>query len=78
MDGQRNQSLPERLRALFWDVRFEDLNWESHRSFIVGRILERGAWQDIQWLRQTVGDEALCNYILDHKGKGLSPRQLRY
>jgi hypothetical protein len=74
----RKISLPEQLRALFWDVTFEDLSWDLHHDFIAARILERGSLRDIQWLRQHWGDSALRNYILNRQGKGLTPRQMRY
>lgn len=70
--------MPEQLRALFWDVTFEDLSWDLHHDFIAARILERGSLQDIQWLRQYWGDSALRDFILIRQGKGLTPRQMRY
>lgn len=78
MQNFSNISLPEQLRALFLDVTFEDLSWDLHHDFIAARILERGSLQDIKWLRGHWGDIALRDYILNRRGKGLNPRQMRY
>jgi hypothetical protein len=60
------------------DVTFEDLSLDLHHDFIAARILERGSLQDIKWLRGHWGDIALRDYILNRRGKGLNPRQMRY
>jgi len=70
--------LPDFLRSLFWDVDFNRLNWDAHREYIAGRILESGNWNAIRWLWTTWGDDALRTYLLSRKGRGLSPPQLRY
>ena len=70
--------LPERLRSLFWDQDFAQLDWQLHRDFLVGRILEAGPWDAIGWLRKEVGDEALREWIERHQGRSLSSEQLRF
>jgi len=78
MTNSDRTGLPEFLRSLFWDVDFNRLNWDAHREYIAGRILESGNWNAIRWLRTTWGDDALRAYLLSRKGRGLSPPQLRY
>ena len=39
----RSRPLPKLLRPLFWDYRFDELNWETDRDLIVGRVLARTA-----------------------------------
>ena len=68
----------ESLRLLFWDVDFEALSWEAHRDFIIQRVLERGNLDHLRWLRQTLGDKELADWILARQGRGLSPRQLAF
>lgn len=75
---QESNGLPPELRPFFWDVEFESLNWESHRQFIIQRILESGDWQAIRRVWAIVGDEALRHFLISRQGRGLSPRQLRY
>lgn len=76
-DGE-NQNLPELLRPLFWDCDFDRLRWDEHRDFIAGRILISGTWDTVQWLRLRVGEAGVRTWILDHRGRGLSPQQLRF
>jgi hypothetical protein len=76
--GATAQGVPELLRPLFWDCDFEQLHWDEHRDFITGRILIEGHWETIQWLRRRIGDEGLRSWIRQRRGRGLSPRQLRF
>lgn len=82
----RNQSssktqaieLPEALHSLFWDCDFRTLSWEKHRDFIVARILQEGNWQSVQWLRKTLGDASLKQWLIDQEGSGLPAHKLRF
>ena len=71
-------SLPEMVRPFFWDCDFSRISWKEDRDFVISRILSHGTWEAIQWLRETVGDEFLCSYLVEHHGKGLSRHQLRF
>jgi len=70
--------MPELLRQLFWDCDYAQITWAGHRDFVVTRVLAHGNWEAIRWLRETVGDGALREYLMAHHGKGLAPRQLRF
>lgn len=70
--------LPVLLRPLFWDYPFEQLTWESDRELVIRRILSQGSWSAIEWLRKQLGDVELRRWLIDHRGRGLSPRQLRF
>jgi hypothetical protein len=72
------ECLPQRLRALFWDQDFTQLDWQRHRDFVIGRILEAGPWEAIGWLRKEVGDDAVREWIERHRGRSLSGEQLRF
>jgi hypothetical protein len=73
-----NYSMDEIIKPLFWDVDFQALSWNEHRDFIIRRVLERGSFAMLRWLRRTVGDEGLAAWIQTHRGGGLSPRQIAY
>ena len=73
-----SSALPDELRPFFWDVDFDTLTWEEFHSFITRRLLQSGDWQSIQWLRSRLDDEALRQWIYQHDGRGLSPRQIRF
>jgi hypothetical protein len=70
--------LPAPIRKLFWDTAARDLHWDRHREAIIGRVLASGTWTDVTWLRKTIGDPALREWILRHEGRGLTPQQLRF
>lgn len=66
------------LKSLFWDCDFSTLELGKHRNFIIRRILDRGDWQAITWLRRTVGDGVIRDWLLERHGGGLDPRKLRF
>jgi len=70
--------LPNSLKTLFWDCDFGSLSLTEHRNFLVRRILDRGDWDAITWLRLTVGDAAIRDWFLAKNGGRLDPRKLRF
>jgi hypothetical protein len=70
--------LPERMRPLFWDHDFSALTWDADRDLLIARVLVAGDWEATRWLRRELGDGALRAWILERRGRGLSPRQLRF
>ncbi len=76
--SNRGSPLPLAIKSLFWDINFESLSWENHHNFIIGRLLQSGDWDSLLWLRSQVGDNEVKRWIVNHKGRGLSPRQLRF
>src|SRR6266699_2948993 len=75
---KRKQRLPEMLRPIFWEYRFSALNWREDRDLVISRILVSGEWKHLQWLRRRVDDTALRDWIERRRGRGLSPKQLRF
>jgi hypothetical protein len=71
-------SLPASVKKLFWDTKVRTLRWDRHREPIIARVLAVGTWADVTWLRKTIGDQALREWILRHEGRGLTPQQLRF
>lgn len=74
----KRPELPVLLRPLFWDYDFRTLTWENDRDLIIARVLAAGTWEAITWLRASLGDQTLREWIEHHHGSGLSPRQLRF
>jgi hypothetical protein len=70
--------LPEFLRQFFWDYQFDQLDWNTDRDLLIRRILTDGSWQAITWLRHKTGDDALRQWLIAHRGRGLHPRQLHF
>jgi len=71
-------ALPQDLESLFWDCDFASVRLDKHRSFVIRRVLDRGDWDAITWLRRTVGDAAIRDWFIARKGRGLDPRKLRF
>jgi hypothetical protein len=74
----KKKPLPKRLRPFFWDYRFSSLSLTGDKDLIIRRILTSGSWDAVRWLRKQVGDLELREWLIEHKGRGLSPRQLRF
>ncbi|MBS1492751.1 MAG: hypothetical protein JST55_04550 [Bacteroidetes bacterium] len=58
------EKLPIKFKSLFWDVNFDDINWENHSVYIAVRILNLGDWDDVLWLRERMSKDEiveLCN-----------------
>lgn len=72
------KSLPRKLKSYFWDYSFSDLSIKSDGELIIRRILSNGSWEAVNWLRLQFGDSHLRNWLINHKGRGLSPRQIRF
>jgi hypothetical protein len=70
--------LPDEVLAYFWDYPSTRLSLVKDQSLILRRILMDGSWDAILWLREQVGDDAIRKWLLEHRGRGLSPRQLRF
>jgi hypothetical protein len=70
--------LPEILRPLFWDYPFGRLRWETDAALVTDRVLARGHYDAIRWLRSKLGDNGLREWIIDRRGRGLSPRDLSF
>jgi len=66
-------SKPDLDKRIFWDIRFEELDYEKYANFIIERVFERGDVNDIRQVRRFYGDEkvrvALLNakYMPEHK-----------
>lgn len=76
--NSKRTKLPEQLRPLFWDYPFGRLRWECDAELATDRVLAYGGFREWQWLRRWLGDEELADWICARRGRGLSPRQLRY
>lgn len=72
------QNLPKHLKSVFWDYDFDRLNWKEDRDLIISRVLASGDWKSVQWLREQTGTPSLRDWMIDHHGRGLDPRRLRF
>lgn len=70
--------LPKNLRILFPDYDFEELEWESDRDLVISRVLAKGDWDAVCWMRERLGDVQLQSWIERRRGRGLDAAQLRF
>jgi hypothetical protein len=75
---QGKSGLPEQLRPLFWDYVFSQLSLAKDRDLIIRRVLSNGSWDAVRWLRKRIGDRELREWLVAHRGRGLTARQLRF
>lgn len=74
----RRCALPEALRPLFWDHDFPRLRWDRDGDLILARVLAEGGLHHVRILRSRLGDAAIRDWILRHRGRGLSPERIRF
>ncbi len=48
---------PNLDKRIFWDIRFEELDYEKYANFIIERVFERGDVEDIRQVRRFYGDD---------------------
>lgn len=70
--------LPAGVRSFFWDCDFQTVDPAAQREFVLSRLVERGDWDSLVWLRQTVGDEEIRRWLLEKGWRRLNPRHLRF
>ena len=54
-------------KRIFWDVRFETLEYGKKYAFIIERVFERGDVEDIRQCRRFYGDEKISQVLLEAK-----------
>jgi len=73
-----NNSLPECLHPLFWEYDIATIETQLHGQLIMERIMERGSWAAMQWLRENFTLDSLRDF-LKQRGKRVLPlRELNY
>ncbi len=72
------ERLPQALLGLFWDVNPRQVHLRRHRAFAVGRVLSRGTWAQISWLREHLGDGAIRDVLVETRARDLTRRQVRF
>lgn len=58
--------LPKFLKKYFWDVDFEEINFNDHKVYVLKRILEYGDEEAIRWMWKNFKiaeiKKTLCNF----------------
>ena len=59
-------------KDIFWDVNFENINYDAKANFVIERVFERGDVDDIRNCRRYYGDEKLRHTLTNAKWISLS------
>lgn len=54
-------------KRIFWDVVFENIDYDAKANFVIERVFERGDVQDIRNCRRYYGDEKVAQALLNAK-----------
>ena len=54
-------------KRIFWDVNFEQIDYDKKANFVIERVFERGDVEDIRQCRRYYGDEKVTEALLKAK-----------
>jgi hypothetical protein len=54
-------------KRIFWDVNFENLDYDKKYKFVIERVFERGDVPDIRNCRRYYGDKLVAEVLLSAK-----------
>jgi hypothetical protein len=54
-------------KRIFWDVVFENIDYDAKANFVIERVFERGDVPDIRNCRRYYGDEKVTEALLNAK-----------
>jgi hypothetical protein len=69
--------IPEGLHRLFWDVDPRGIELPRHADYVIERVMLRGDWGAMVWLRRTFPREVLADF-LQRKADRLPARERAY
>lgn len=69
--------LPESVVRLCWDVDPETIDPRRDRDYLMERVMSRGTWEAMCWLRASYDVEVLRDFM-ERRGARLSPRDRAY
>ena len=62
--------IPERIKRLFWDVNKDAVDMQSHRPYVIRRIMDYGDIGDVKWMLATYTAQEIMEVA--KKSRGLS------
>jgi hypothetical protein len=70
-------ALPTSVERLFWDIDPGALDLARHADYVMERVMTRGPWDAMKWLRHTYSREELAGFLA-RKARLLAPRDVAY
>jgi hypothetical protein len=71
------EPFPREVSQLFWDVDPAGVELERHADYVMERVMSRGGWEAMLWLRRVYARPALAEF-LERKASRLAPRERAY
>lgn len=71
-------AIPRDVQVLFWDVAPESVDLHRHRDYVMERVMLRGTWEAMCWLRRTYPRESIADFVERRGSRVLPPRELSY
>jgi hypothetical protein len=65
--GMSDKTKPIFDHRIFWDVNFDNLDYDLKANFVIERIFERGDVNDIRQCRRYYGDDKITQVLLKAK-----------
>jgi hypothetical protein len=59
-------------KRIFWDVNFENIDYDAKANFVIERVFERGDVPDIRNCRRYYGDDKIRDVLLNTRFLPLS------
>ena len=72
-----SKPLPDYIARLLWQIDPSTVDLHSHRDYVLERVMQRGGWDAMRWLRRTYSRDALADF-LRRRGDRLPPRERAY
>ncbi len=51
-------------KGLFWDVDFENIDWERNAPYVVQRVLDKGSWENFKTILEYYGKSRIKEIII--------------
>jgi hypothetical protein len=72
-----SNAFPSSVARLFWEIDPASVDLREHRDYVLERLMARGGWDVMRWLRTTYSREDIADFLA-RKGHRLAPRELAY
>jgi predicted nucleotidyltransferase len=69
-------SIPEKIKRLFWDVDKDAVNLKLHQSYIIRRIMDYGNIDDVKWMLAAYTTEEIVEVL--RKSRALSRKSANF
>lgn len=73
-----SERVPEGVLRLLWDVDPATVDLDRDRALVFERVMSRGTWEAMKWLRQRYRREEIAAFLTGEGGRRLSARDLAY